>query len=95
MKNLKKLFLSLFVTVTSVVSCGDPELPFEVYDTMKTGGYARLMSQTGEFNFFDQAGSKVTLEVEYYDKNKGQDRANNKGYPICTSLSLSNINIHP
>ena len=75
MKNLKKLFLSLFVTVTSVVSCGDPELPFEVYDTMKTGGYARLMSQTGEFNFFDQANSKVTLEVEYYDKNKGKDIA--------------------
>jgi len=75
MKNLKKLFLSLFVTVTSVVSCGDPELPFEIYDTMKTGGYARLMSQTGEFNYFDQANSKVTLEVEYYDKNKGQDIA--------------------
>ena len=49
MKNLKKLFLSLFVTVTAVVSCGDPDLPFEIYDTMKTGGYARLMSQTGEF----------------------------------------------
>ena len=75
MKNLKKLFLSLFVTVTAVVSCGDPDLPFEIYDTMKTGGYARLMSQTGEFNYFDQAGSKVTLEVEYYDKNKGQDIA--------------------
>ena len=68
MKNLKKLFLSLFVTVTAVVSCGDPDLPFEIYDTMKTGGYARLMSQTGEFNYFDQAGSKVTLEVEYYDQ---------------------------
>lgn len=75
MKNLKKLFLSLLVTVTAVVSCGDPELPFEIYDTMKTGGYARLMSQTGEFNYFDQAGSKVVLEVEYYDKNKGQDIA--------------------
>ena len=25
--------------------------------------------------FFDQAGSKVTLEVEYYDKNKGKDIA--------------------
>ena len=75
MKNLKKLFLSLFVTVAAVVSCGDPDLPFEEYGTMTTGGYARLMSQTGEFNFFDQAGSKVTLEVEYYDKNKGKDIA--------------------
>ena len=75
MKNLKKLFLSLFVTVTAVVSCGDPELPFEIFDDMKTGGYARLMSQTGEFNFFDQAASKVTMEVEYYDKNKGADIA--------------------
>ena len=96
MKNLKKLFLSLFVTVTAVVSCGDPDLPFEIYDTMKTGGYARLMSQTGEFNYFDQANSKVTLEVEYYDKNKGQAPYGNSSPPKWKFLSLtpasSNIN---
>jgi len=74
MKNLKKLLLS-FVAMATVISCGDPELPFEIFQTMKTGGYARKMSVDGKFDFFAISTSKVTLEVEYWDGNEGADIA--------------------
>jgi len=76
MKNLKKrLNAILIVLMATIISCGDPELPFEIYQTMKTGGYARRMAAVGKFDYFDIANSKVTLDVEYWDANQGKDIA--------------------
>ncbi len=78
MKNLKKrLNALLLVVMATVISCGDPELPFEIYQTMKTGGYARQIgsSITGKFDYFDITNSKVSFMVEYWDANQGKDVA--------------------
>jgi len=76
MKNLKKrLNALLLIVMATVISCGDPELPFEIFQTMKTGGYARLRTSEGKFDYFDIAGSEVTLHVEYWDGNQGKDVA--------------------
>ena len=70
MKNLKKLMV-VFIAAITTVSCGDPELPVELFPEMQYGAYARKMSQTGEFNFFDISNSSITMDVEYYDENNG------------------------
>lgn len=74
MKNLKKLFTS-FIAIITVVSCGDPELPVELFPEMQYGAYARKMSQTGEFNYYAISSSKVDIHVEYYDEAKGANVA--------------------
>jgi hypothetical protein len=74
MKNLKKLFTS-FIAIITVVSCGDPELPVELFPEMQYGAYARKMSQTGEFNYYDITSSKIDIHVEYYDEAKGANVA--------------------
>ena len=56
MKNLKKLFVA-FIAMVTTISCGDPELPVELFPEMQYGAYARKMSQEGKFNFYDIAGS--------------------------------------
>ena len=66
MKNLKKLFVA-FIAMVTTISCGDPELPVELFPEMQYGAYARKMSQEGKFNFYDIAGSSVDMHVEYYD----------------------------
>ena len=38
---------------------------------MQYGAYARKMSQTGKFDYFDIAGSQLDIHVEYYDEAKG------------------------
>jgi hypothetical protein len=43
MKNLKKSFLAFIAAFA--VSCGDPELPVELFPEMEYGAYARKMSQ--------------------------------------------------
>ena len=70
MKNLKKLFVA-FIAMVTTVSCGDPELPVELFPEMQYGAYARKMSQDGKFNFYDIAGSKIDMHVEYYDEAQG------------------------
>ncbi len=74
MKNLKKLFVS-FLAMLTAVSCGDPELPVELQPEMQYGAYARKMSQTGKFDFFDIPNSKIDIHVEYYDDAKGANIA--------------------
>jgi len=74
MKNLKKLFTS-FIAIITVVSCGDPELPVELFPEMQYGAYARKMSQTGEFNYYNITSSKIDIHVEYYDEAKGANVA--------------------
>ena len=58
MKNLKKLFVA-FIAMVTTISCGDPELPVELFPEMQYGAYARKMSQEGKFNFYDIAGSSI------------------------------------
>ncbi len=70
MKNLKKLFVA-FIAMTTAISCGDPVLPVELFPEMQYGAYARKMSQTGKFNYFDVAGSSIDMHVEYYDEAQG------------------------
>ena len=70
MKNLKKLFVA-FIAMVTAVSCGDPELPVELFPEMQYGAYARKMSQTGKFNYYDVANSTVDMHVEYYDEARG------------------------
>lgn len=74
MKNLKKLFVA-FIAMVSAVSCGDPELPVELFPEMQYGAYARKMSMTGKFNYFDVANSKIDMHVEYYDEAQGANIA--------------------
>ena len=70
MKNLKKLMV-VFIAAITTVSCGDPELPVELFPDMQYGAYARKMTQTGEFNYFDISNSSITMDVEYYDEANG------------------------
>ena len=70
MKNLKKLMV-VFIAAITTVSCGDPELPVELFPEMQYGAYARKMTQTGEFNYFDISNSSITMDVEYYDEANG------------------------
>jgi len=73
MKLLK--YLSVFSIVALFSSCAEKELPFEPWEDMQYGAYARLLSSSGEFNFFDVAGSAYTWEVEFYDENGGNNVA--------------------
>ena len=67
-KNLAIAFLAVFS-----VSCGDPELPFETFDDLGYGAYARQLDKSGIYDFFDIANSSVTVEVEFYDENEGKN----------------------
>ena len=74
MKNLKKLF-TIFIATLTAIACGEPEIPVELFDVMDKGAFARKMSQTGKYNFFDIANSSIELHVEYYDEAKGANIA--------------------
>ncbi|RAP32065.1 hypothetical protein DID76_01475 [Candidatus Marinamargulisbacteria bacterium SCGC AG-414-C22] len=59
-----------------LVSCEtDPDLPYEDFKDMQYGAYARQMSQTGIFNFFDLENSSIDIHVEYYDEAQGKNIA--------------------
>ena len=74
MKNLKKLFVA-FIAMVTTISCGDPELPVELFPEMQYGAYARKMSQTGTYNYYEVGSSQIDLSVEYYDANNGANVA--------------------
>jgi len=74
MKNLKKLF-TIFIATLTAIACGEPEIPVELFDVMDKGAFARKMSQTGKYNFYDIANSSIELHVEYYDEAKGANIA--------------------
>ena len=73
MKNLKKSFIALIAAFA--VSCGDPELPVELFPEMEYGAFARKLSQDGTYNYYEVASSQIDLEVEYYDANNGNNIA--------------------
>jgi len=74
MKNLKKLF-TIFIATLTAIACGEPEIPVELFEVMDKGAYARKMTQTGKYNFFDIPNSSIDLHVEYYDEAKGANIA--------------------
>ena len=73
MKNLKKSLIALIAAFA--VSCGEPDLPVELFPTMEYGAYARKMSQTGTYNYYEVGTSQIDLSVEYYDANDGANIA--------------------
>lgn len=73
MKNLKNSLIALIAAFA--VSCGDPDLPVELFPTMEYGAYARKMSQTGTYNYYEIGTSQIDLSVEYYDANNGANIA--------------------
>lgn len=55
-------------------ACEEIETPFPEFDELEYGAFPRLLSgPTGEFNFFNPAGSSVSFTVEFYDENKGKN----------------------
>ena len=73
MKNLKNSFLAFLAAFA--VSCGDPDLPVELFPEMEYGAYARKMSQSGTYNYYEVSTSQIDLSVEYYDANNGANIA--------------------
>jgi len=74
MKKLIKKISSLFIIALLVGSCADEPLPFEVFDDLEKGAFARLLDNNGA-NFFltDIPGSVYTFTVEFFDENDGQN----------------------
>lgn len=64
-------FFFIFAT-----ACEEIETPFPQFKDLEYGAYARRIGPvTGEFNFFNVAGSAISFEVEFYDENKGKNVA--------------------
>ena len=74
MKNLKKLFI-IFIATLTAIACGEPEIPVELFEVMDKGAFARKMTQTGKYNYYDVAGSSIDIHVEYYDEANGANIA--------------------
>lgn len=55
-------------------ACEEIETPFPEFDELEYGAFPRLLSgPTGEFNFFNIAGSSISFTVEFYDENQGKN----------------------
>ncbi len=73
MRNIKNIFLALLALV--VVACGDPELPFETFEELEKGAFARRLSLSGAFTFGQAATSSYQGSVEFYSENQGANVA--------------------
>jgi hypothetical protein len=73
MKNIKTIFLSALAVLA--VACGDPELPFETYEELEKGAFARRLSLEGAFTFGQVATSAYNVSVEFYSVDQGQNVA--------------------
>ncbi|GAB5523966.1 MAG: hypothetical protein Roseis2KO_18380 [Roseivirga sp.] len=73
MKNIKNIFLILLAL--AMVACGDPELPFETFEDLEKGAYARRLSLSGAFTFGQAASSSYQGSVEFYSEDQGQNVA--------------------
>ncbi len=73
MKRINLLLVGL-ACLFMVTSCNnEPELPFDTFEDLTYGAYARLLSSDGNFFLTDIDGSSYTFEVEFYDENQGQE----------------------
>jgi len=71
MKYIKSIMVIAIAAWVS--SCGEPELPFDRFEDVNYGAYARRLAQSGSFDYFNVTGSTVNVEVEFYDEDKGQN----------------------
>ncbi len=69
MKRFNNIFLAFLALV--VVACGDPELPFDTFEDLEKGAYARRLSLTGAYTLGQTATSNFVVEVEFYSENQG------------------------
>lgn len=73
-----KLFISGLAVCFLLVSCEDPNLPFQQFPELAYGAVARLLSPAtfgaaGTFTKANPAGSKLTFTVDFYDEAKGKN----------------------
>lgn len=57
------------------VACGDPELPFETFEELEKGAFARSLSVSGAFTFGQASSSSYDISVEFYSEDQGQNVA--------------------
>lgn len=80
MKFIKQIFL-LAVCGLFVVSCADEPLPFETFEEMQKGAFARkLTDDNGTYFFTDPDNSAFNFSVEFYDENNGGNVASHDWY---------------
>ena len=75
---MKKIlyFLTTAVIMSVVVSsCKKVPLPYDTFDDLQYGAFARLLSQDGAFDFFNPTTTGITSTVEFYDENQGKNVA--------------------
>ncbi len=59
-----------------VISCNKQELPWEVFEDMEKGAFARIIENDGaSFFWTDYDNSTTTFTVEFYDENGGNNVA--------------------
>lgn len=73
MRKIKNIFLAFLALVA--VACGDPELPFETFEELEKGAFARRLSLSGAFTFGQAATSSYTGSVEFYSEDQGKNVA--------------------
>ncbi len=76
MTSMKKYIYFLMMSALALgitVSCTDEPNPFDEFDDLGKGAFARKLSSDGTFNFFDVPNSAIVTEVEFYDENKGKN----------------------
>lgn len=72
--NLIKKISSLFIIALLVGSCADEPLPFEVFEDLEKGAFARLLETNNAPWFLTDVDNAVhTFTVEFYDENDGQN----------------------
>ena len=75
---MKKIlyFLTTAVIMSVVVSsCKKVPLPYDTFNDLQKGAFARELSREGKFNFFDIDGSEIKVTVEFYDEAQGKNVA--------------------
>jgi len=78
MKFIKQSLL-LLVCALFVVSCADEPLPFDTYDDLQKGAFARKLTDDGGSYFItDPENSSFSFSVEFYGENNGQNVASHE-----------------
>ena len=73
---MKKIlyFLTTAVLMSVVVSsCKKVPLPYDTFEDLQYGAFARLLSYDGAFDLYNTSTSGIEWGVELYDENKGQN----------------------
>lgn len=73
MRKIKNILLATLAL--AMVACGDPELPFDTFDDLEKGAFARRLSLTGAFTFGQAATSNYQVSVEFYSEDQGANVA--------------------